>query len=74
MSEDTKLQKLLDKEMRAVVRVVNKLPNGRAKLAKFLGIRLTEVSRYLARGDRKPSGPVLSGMRAFVAKHASAKA
>lgn len=70
MSESQKLDRILEKELRAVLRTVNRLPNGRAKLAKFLGIRAQEVSRYLARGDRKPNGPMLAGMREFVARHA----
>lgn len=69
-TDNLKLDGLLEKELRAVRRTVDRLTNGRTKLAKFLGIRQAEVSRYLTSGQRKPSGPVLAGMRAFVAKHA----
>jgi hypothetical protein len=67
---DKKLDRLLAKELNAVRRTVDRMPNGRTKLAKYLGIRLNEVSRYLTSGTRKPGGSIMAGMRAFVAKHA----
>lgn len=64
------LEKLLEAELVKMRALCDKLENGRTQLAEFLGIRLSEVSRYLAQpAGRKPSGPVLAGMRAFHWKH-----
>lgn len=74
MSENSdKLGKLLRRELNAVRRTCDRLPNGRTKLARFLGIRTSEVSRYLASESRRPSGPILAGMREFVKKYGPKK-
>lgn len=67
---EKKLDRLLAKELNAVRRTVDRIPNGRTKLADFLGIRLNEVSRYLTSETRKPGGAIMAGMREFVKKHA----
>jgi len=64
-----KLDGLLAKQLNAVRRTVDRIPNGRTKLARYLGIRPNEVSRYLTSETRKPGGSILAGMQAFVEKH-----
>lgn len=73
MSNEVKLDQMLEKELAAVRRTCDRLGDGgRARLAEYLGIRPSEVSRYLSATTRKPSGPILAGMRQFVKKHAKA--
>lgn len=71
-NNDKKLDQLLEKELAAVRRTCDRLgEGGRARLAEFLCIRPSEVSRYLASDARrrKPGGLILSGMQQFVKQH-----
>ena len=72
------LDALLIKEIEHCKRVADSVDAGRTVLAEFLGIRLTEVSRYFERGlaalkagqnGRRPNGRILSGMRAFCKRY-----
>lgn len=69
------LNGLLDKEVERVRKIADRLPNGRTLLAEFLGIRLSEVSRYFTDGERrrKPAGHILAGMREFARRQEIAK-
>ena len=66
---NSKLDALLAKELAIVRDTADAIPSGRSLLANFLGIRLSEVSRYFERQGRKPNGRILAGMRAFVIEY-----
>jgi predicted transcriptional regulator len=68
MPKPINFDKTLERELDVVRRVCNAIPAGRTKLAKFLGIRPAEVTRYL-KGGRKPGGDVLLGMQEFVRRN-----
>jgi transcriptional regulator with XRE-family HTH domain len=68
MSKPINFDKTLIREVEAVRKLCDKIYGGRTKLAKFLGIRPAEVSRYLA-GGRRPSGDMLLGMQEWLRRN-----
>ncbi len=68
------LDAMLEAQLDEVRAVVDQVQSGRTKLAESLDIRLSEVSRYLAKpAGRTPSGRMLLGMQRFVARHRKRK-